>query len=163
MPIMSNPDSPRTLALAAGGISALLLVAALMFQAAGYVPCELCILQRWPHVAAAGIAGGVLLTGYRPAWSVLGMIAAGIATGLALYHTGVELTWWPGPAACSGGLGDLSTLDPAELVDRIRSSQVVRCDEPALLILGLSMAAWNALASAGLTVLWALSLRAARQ
>ena len=154
---MTDPLAPRTLALAAAAASGLLLLAALGFQAAGYRPCELCLLQRWPHLAALLVGAVVLLAGYRPLWAGLGMVAAAVATGLALYHTGVELHWWPGPAACSGGLGDIGAVSASDLVNRIRSSQVVRCDQPALLIFGLSMAAWNAIASAGLTVLWGLS------
>ena len=100
----------------------------------------------------------VLLAGYRPLWAGLGMVAAAVATGLALYHTGVELHWWAGPSACAGGVADLSTISAADLVSRIRGAQVVRCDEPAWVFLGLSMAAWNALISAGLTVLWGASL-----
>ena len=60
-----NGISPRTSGLAAGAGSALLLLAALGFQAAGYAPCELCILQRWPHLAAAIVAGLIWLLGWR--------------------------------------------------------------------------------------------------
>lgn len=155
---MTDPLAPRTLALAAAAASGLLLLAALGFQAAGYRPCELCLLQRWPHLAALLVGAVVLLAGYRPMWAGLGMVAAAVATGLALYHTGVELHWWAGPSACAGGVADLSTISAADLVSRIRGAQVVRCDEPAWVFLGLSMAAWNALISAGLTVLWGASL-----
>ena len=154
--------TPRNLALAAGGASGALLIAALGFQAAGYAPCELCILQRWPHLAAVVVAGIVLLTGFRRLWGILGMALAAIATGLAVYHTGVELQWWAGPAACSGGLGDLSQLSTGDLLAQIRGAQVIRCDQPAWVFLGLSMAAWNALISAGLTVLWGASVARAR-
>lgn len=155
--------TPRSIALAAGGISAALLIAALAFQVAGYAPCELCILQRWPHLAAVGIAGVILLTGFRRALAVLGMVAAAVATGLAVYHTGVELQWWAGPAACSGGLGDLSAISTGDLLAKIRGAQVIRCDQPAWVFLGLSMAAWNALISSGLVVLWgAAAARATR-
>lgn len=157
-PVLSDLSN-RSIALGAALASALLLVAALGFQAAGFRPCELCVLQRWPHVAAVAVGGLILLTCWRPAWSVLGMAAAAVAAGLALYHTGVELKWWPGPAACTGGLGDLAALSPADLVKSINGAQMVRCDQPAWIFLGLSMAAWNALISAGLTVVWALSLR----
>lgn len=149
--------SARRLALLAAATSAVLLIAALMFQAAGYKPCELCILQRWPHLAAVIVGAIILFSGFRRGWALLGMLAAAAAAAIALYHAGVELHWWPGPAACSGGLGDIGAVSASDLVNRIRSSQVVRCDQPALLIFGLSMAAWNALASAGLTVLWGLS------
>ena len=53
--------SARRLALLAAATSAVLLIAALMFQAAGYKPCELCILQRWPHLAAVIVGAGALV------------------------------------------------------------------------------------------------------
>ena len=87
----------RQLSLLAGAGSAALLIAALGFQAAGYAPCELCILQRWPHVAAVVLAALVWLTGRVRVLAILGMVAAGVAMGLALYHTGVELKLWQGP------------------------------------------------------------------
>ncbi|MDN5569462.1 MAG: disulfide bond formation protein B, partial [Paracoccus sp. (in: a-proteobacteria)] len=57
----------KQLSYIAGAGSAALLIAALGFQAAGYMPCELCILQRWPHVAAVALAALVWLTGWTRA------------------------------------------------------------------------------------------------
>ena len=149
----------KQLSLIAGMGSALLLIAALGFQAAGYAPCELCILQRWPHVAAVVVAALILLSGKVRTLAVLGMAAAGIAMGLALYHTGVELAWWPGPSHCSGGVGNLAQLSTQDLMSRIQNAPVVRCDEVAWRFLGLSMAAWNAILSAVLAVIWGTAAR----
>lgn len=149
----------RHLSLLAGAGSGALLVAALGFQAAGYAPCELCILQRWPHVAAVLIAGLIWLIGGVRVLAVLGMAAAGIAMGLAIYHTGVELTLWPGPTHCSGTIGNLAGMSAADLMERLNAAPVVRCDEVAWRFLGLSMAAWNAIFSAGLAVVWGLAAR----
>ncbi|MFN3525362.1 MAG: disulfide bond formation protein B [Paracoccus sp. (in: a-proteobacteria)] len=149
----------KQLCFLAGAGSGFLLIAALMFQAAGYAPCELCVLQRWPHVAAVAIAGLVWLTGRVRALAVLGMIAAGAAMGLALYHVGVELAWWAGPAHCSGGVGDLARLSTTELMTRLQAAPVVRCDQVAWSFLGISMAGWNALFSAGLAGIWARAAR----
>lgn len=162
VPLPPSAVVQRRLALAAAAGSALLLVAAFGFQAAGYRPCELCLLQRWPHAAAVAVGAAILLAGHRRSLAFLGLLAALAAAGTALYHTGVELHWWAGPSACTGGLGDLGTASTTDLLNRIRSAQVVRCDQPAWSFLGLSMAAWNALCSAGLAALWAMSLRAAR-
>lgn len=151
----------RTLALLAGAGSAGLLIAALGFQAVGYAPCELCILQRWPHVAAVAIAGLIWLTGRVRLLAMLGMIAAGTAMGLALYHTGVEMKLWAGPSQCSGTIGSLATMSPAELMERLQSAPVVRCDEVAWRFLGLSMAGWNAVLSAGLAMVWGVAARRA--
>lgn len=143
-----------SLPVLAGAGSAALLIAALGFQAAGYAPCELCILQRWPHLAAVIIAGAIWLTGWVRALSVLGMIAAAVALGLAIYHSGVEMTWWPGPAHCSGGVGDIASMSTQDLMAKLQEAPVVRCDEVAWRFLGLSMASWNAICSAILLVVW---------
>ena len=63
------------------------------------------------------------------------------------------------PTSCSGGVGDLAQLTTAELMARLNAAPVVRCDQPAFVFLGLSMAGWNAILSAVLGVAWALSLR----
>ncbi|SNR43729.1 disulfide bond formation protein B [Paracoccus sediminis] len=149
----------RQLSLLAGTGSAALLIAALGFQAAGYAPCELCILQRWPHVAAVVVAALIWLTGRVRVLAVLGMMAAGIAMGLAIYHTGVELSLWAGPTQCSGTVGNLASMAPADLMERLQSAPVVRCDEVAWRFLGLSMAAWNAVLSAGLAVVWGIAAK----
>lgn len=148
---------PRTLSLLAGAGSALLLIAALGFQAAGYAPCELCILQRWPHGVAVALAGMVWLTGRVRGWAILGMIAAGAAMGLAIYHSGVEMDLWQGPSHCSGTLGSMARMSPQELMARLQSAPVTRCDEVAWRFLGLSMAGWNAVCSAGLAAVWGMA------
>ena len=149
----------RNTALLAAAGSAALLIAALGFQAAGYAPCELCILQRWPHVAAVVIGLLVWLTGRVRFLSVLGMLAAAVATGLAIYHSGVEIGWWPGPAHCSGGVGDIANMSLKDLTAKLQSAPVVRCDEVAWRFLGLSMASWNAVCSAVLTGIWGMAAR----
>lgn len=148
--------TPRQLALTAAAGSALLLIAALGFQMIGYAPCELCILQRWPHLAAAVIGLGLMVTDSRLLrWA--GAIAAAIACGLAVYHTGVEAGWWPGPAACSGGMDAMLRLSTEDLMAHLQSAPVVRCDQPQWYFLGLTMAAWNAIASAVLTAMWLMA------
>lgn len=146
-----------TFPLLAGAGSAALLLAALGFQALGYAPCELCILQRWPHVAAVVIAGIVWLTGRARVLSILGMIAAAVAAGLAVYHSGVEFSWWAGPAHCSGGVGDIAAMSTQDLMAKLQDAPVVRCDEVSWRFLGLSMANWNAICSFGLLVLWSMA------
>lgn len=157
--ILAPHFDARNWAILAAAGSAGLLAGAFFFQALGYAPCELCLLQRWPHAAAAVIGLAVAATGFRRAWGLLGLAAAILATAFAIYHVGVEQTWWPGPTACSGGLGDLSAVSTDELLARIRGAQVIRCDQPSWIFLGLSMAAWNAILSAVLAGVWAVALR----
>lgn len=136
--------------------SAMMLAGAYGFQhIGGMAPCELCLLQRWPHAAAILIGALAMLPRGR-LLPLLGACAALATAGLGLYHTGVERGWWQGPTACtSGSVSGLSTKD---LLDQILAAPVVRCDEVAWQMLGLSMASWNAVASVILALIW---LRAA--
>ena len=88
--------------LAAAG-SAALLLGALAFQYfGGLAPCKMCIWQRWPHGLAIAVGALVAATGaVRLSWA--GALAMLIGAGIALYHAGVEQTWWEGPSTCTSG------------------------------------------------------------
>ena len=140
----------KRLILLAGGGSAALLAGAFAFQAAGYAPCAMCIWQRWPHVAAIVFALLALAAAPRM-FAALGALAALTASGLGLYHTGVERDWWEGPTSCTGsGLGGLSGDDLLSM----DGPALVMCDEVAWAFAGLSMASWNAVLSLVLAALW---------
>ena len=111
------------------------------------------------HLLSA-VALLVWWTGRVRALAVLGMIAAGIAMGLAIYHTGVEWKLWAGPSHCSGTIGNLATMSPQDLMTRLQNAPVVRCDEVAWRFLGLSMAGWNFVISLALAI---FSLLAAKR
>lgn len=151
----------KQLSLTAGAGSAALLLGAFAFQAAGYAPCELCILQRWPHAAAIAVAALILLTGKVRGLAWLGALAAAVACGLAIFHVGVELHWWQGPTHCSGGVGGLASMSTQDLMTQLQSAPVVRCDEVAWSLFGLSMAGWNAVFSALLSLIWVGAARKA--
>jgi disulfide bond formation protein DsbB len=84
--------------------------------------------------------------------AIAGAATMAVGAGLGAYHAGVEQGWWPGPAGCSGV--DPSGLTPDELLSRLSQTPLVRCDEIAWEFLGISMAGWNGLLSAGLAILW---------
>jgi disulfide bond formation protein DsbB len=56
--------------------------------------------------------------------------------------------WWQGPTACTG-IGSIATT-PGDLLKSLAQTQIVRCDEAALRILGLSLAGYSAMLSAAL-------------
>jgi len=139
-------------ALGAAAGSAALLLAAFAFQhLGGLAPCPLCIWQRWPHALALGLGIALLAAPVR-GLALLGALAMLAGAGIALYHAGIEQGWWTGPATCVAP--DVQGLTPEELLERILEAPIVRCDEIAWRFLGLSMAAWNGLASLALAGLW---------
>ena len=139
-------------ALLLGTVSFVLIVGALGFQyLGGIAPCEMCHWQRWPHIAAAiiGLGGGALIANgtldARSAWLVVWIALAliAIAGALGAYHAGVEWKLWAGPAACTGERVVFTGLHG------INENGVVRCDQPAWRLFGLSLAGYNAIISLG--------------
>ncbi|HKG75250.1 MAG TPA: disulfide bond formation protein B [Aestuariivirgaceae bacterium] len=146
-------------------IPGILLVASVTIAAAwafqvmgGYAPCPLCLQQRWPYYAIIPIAIILLWMSGRERLVRAGLLLIALimfaGAVLAVYHAGIEWQWWQGPQACSGGAGLTGTLPD------LSNLSVVRCDEAALRILGLSLAGWNALTS---LLIAGLALAAARR
>ncbi|WP_299030844.1 disulfide bond formation protein B [uncultured Sulfitobacter sp.] len=124
----------------------------------GMAPCKLCIWQRWPHATAIFIGAIILFTGeVKLAW--LGALAALSTALIGMYHVGVEQGWWEGPTSCtSGGVENLSA---EQLLDQILAAPLVRCDDIAWQLAGISMAGWNAILSLVLVALWIKAARTA--
>ncbi|NRA98205.1 MAG: disulfide bond formation protein B [Rhodobacteraceae bacterium] len=153
-------NNARTLGLIAAGGSLAMLLAAWGFQyLGGLAPCAMCIWQRWPHVLAAA-CGAVSVVVPLSVIYLLGAASAATTSGIGVYHTGVERGWWEGPTTCTSG--PIDDLSPEELLDQILGAPLVRCDEVPWELLGLSMASWNALVSAGFVLIWLAAFRAAR-
>ena len=148
---------PLLIFLAAAG-SALMLAGAFAFQyLGGLAPCHLCLLQRWPHAAAALIGVLALLIPGR-LLPLAGALAALTTAGLGAYHSGVERHWWPGPNTCTSG--DISQLSVRDLTDQLlANTTVIQCDQVAWAMWGLSMASWNMLGSLVLVALWLMAAR----
>lgn len=153
---MLSELSPRRAAFIIFIVALATILGAWLFQYFGYAPCPLCLKQRWAYYGAIPLALVAFLLADRNVAAtrgilyLLALIWIG-STIFGIYHSGVEWKWWPGPDTCggdiSGGLPDLS-------------GPVIRCDEAAIRILGLSLAGWNAVISLALTVLAFLGARA---
>jgi disulfide bond formation protein DsbB len=144
-----TPTQAATVVLIA---SAGLLVGALGFQyIGGLAPCVLCWWQRYAHgvtVVLAG-AGGFAALRHQPRLASWLVAAAGLSllTGAAIaaFHIGVEQHWWQGTAECGSSTGGAASIE--ELRARLLNQPIVRCDEIAWSLFGISMAGYNFLAS----------------
>ena len=148
-----------TLGLASGAM----LGGAFAFQYIGGLdPCVLCLWQRYPYgvVIALALIGGVLSRRSGPAIGLLALLAGLSALALladaaiAGFHVGVEQHWWEGTQGCVGttGAGSLDALR-AQLL----AQKVVRCDDIAWSLAGISMAGYNMLAALGLSAFASLA------
>lgn len=132
-------------------LSAFSLASALISQYGfGLQPCKLCIYQRIPFFLVMAISGYLLISKHISplAVAMTGIIFA-LGAILAGYHAGVEWGIFAGPENCAGS-GTSESLD--KLLISIQEAEVVRCDEPAFVFLGLSMAGWNVLWSGFLSL-----------
>jgi disulfide bond formation protein DsbB len=114
----------------------------------GLAPCELCLLQRWPWVAAVVISFVAIMARNRQVlpWVVLALVAVfSMSCVLAFYHVGVERHWFAGPDTCTGAATAADTVET--LKARILGQMPARCDVPAWSLWGISLAGWNLLAS----------------
>lgn len=123
-------------------------------------PCKLCLEQRVPHYAAIGLALAalVLARSSRLQWFALLGLAGLMAwsAGLGFYHAGVEWGWFVGPNDCGGAAPAAAGLQ--DFMKQLQTTRIVACSEAAWRFLGLSLAGWNALVSAGLFLLAVLGL-----
>jgi disulfide bond formation protein DsbB len=158
-------DSPAaSAALVVAGLGTATILGAYFFQyVLGYLPCPLCFEQRVPYYIAIPLALAIALAAARsaPRGVVIGGLAflaliMAVSTCLGTYHAGVEWKWWPGPADCSGPLSGMGSA--GDLLQRLQSQTVVRCDDAAWRFLGISLAGYNALISLALVVVtvWGL-------
>jgi len=152
---------PSKIGLLAGASSGVLLGGAYYFQyIVGLAPCDLCLLQRYPHMVTmvAGLGAVAFLRMRNVAFflALIAIIGLFVTSGIGVYHFGVEHHWWLGPQECSGRIP--SGLSSADLKKYLFSAKMVRCDEPAWVMWGISMAGWNAILSAGAAILLSMKV-----
>jgi len=157
--------APRLAILLSGG----LLVGAWIFQYGfGYLPCTMCYWQRHAHKAVLFIAVTAIVLGmYKPSYRrpMIWLIALSllVSFAIAFWHVGVEYKWWEGPQTC-GAVGEMRDFDPNDPLGGLGGNiKPPACTEAVWHFLGLSMAAWNAIASlAGAAMMLVLSGKEAK-
>jgi disulfide bond formation protein DsbB len=155
--MMRNPAAGAAIVIAIVGAAAIL--GAFFFQyGLGLQPCPLCLEQRIAYYFAIPLALIVAFAASRgaprpllTAALVLVALAMLANAGLGVYHAGIEWKFWPGPADCSGPVTNLGRA--SDLMRQLRNVTVVRCDEAAWRLLGLSLAGYNVLISLALAAI----------
>ena len=141
----------RTGAMALVLASAAILGALAFEHIGGYLPCPLCLEQRYAYYAGIPLLflALVLLSGGPRRPAALLFLAVSLAflanAGLGAYHAGAEWHFWPGPDTCAGAQ-DLTT-SAGGLLESLPTTNVIRCDEAAYRFAGISLAGWNVIVS----------------
>lgn len=125
----------------------------------GYIPCTLCLEQRWPYYIALPIILAALFIsreanlGRWPTWlmALIGLIFV-VSAILGLRHAGVEWGWWAGPSDCGSGGSISGSIDDLNAA-LSGNTTVVPCDQAAWRLLGISLAGYNFLISLALAAI----------
>jgi disulfide bond formation protein DsbB len=149
------------------------IVGALTIAAVYYVqyvmllaPCPLCLEQRTAFYVGVPLAALLWLgAGHRASRKVLMLgfiVILGFMlwnAGLAAYHAGVEWKFWQGPIDCSGPIDKIGSV--GNMLNQLQRISLVRCDEAALRILGISLSGYDVLVSLFLAAVAARGAKAA--
>ena len=143
--------------LLALGAGAIILVALASQHFGGLKPCALCLQQRLPYYVGVPLALIAACVAHKQPTAARGlflplMVIFALGAGLGGYHAGVEYGWWAGPQNCIGigGIGDTAPETIEQLLQQLKTSQLVRCEAAAFTLFGISMAGYNFIASLGL-------------
>lgn len=122
--------------------SSLILSALALQYIGGYAPCPLCVWQRYPYLILIPVA--IYGIQVPKIWLALVLgVTYEILMMLSFFHVGVEMGWWAGLGTCGGSLPAADSV--AALRASLQNAPVVSCEDPALTILGLSLAMWHVL------------------
>lgn len=166
---IARKDPPLAAAVIIASIGVLTMAAVYYVQ---YVmllaPCPLCLEQRMAFYVSIPLAALLWLGasfGASKKVLVLGfLVIAGVMlwnTGLSTYHAGVEWKWWPGPNDCSGPIDKIGSV--TNMLNQLQRISLVRCDEAALRILGISMSGYDALVSLFLALVAVWGAKSAKE
>jgi disulfide bond formation protein DsbB len=155
MTVINSGSRPHLFtALLLAVLMAVVILTALGFEhIGGYVPCELCLKERWPYYIGIPLA---LLAAFSSALRLppgltrglfgLAAVVLLIGAGLSVYHTGVEWKFWEGPSSCSSSI-DSVAKKTTDLLSDLSNQHGPMCSEAAIRVLGLSLAGWNVIVS----------------
>jgi len=134
------------------GIYSVLVLISVYFMefVLGWKPCELCLLQRYPYfiiilISIAFIIAKIKKKKISPKLAIF-LIVAPILSGLliALYHYGIENSYWRNISGCSDQLSniDINTENLLSGLSEIKPN----CSDP-IKIFGISISGYNILSN----------------
>jgi disulfide bond formation protein DsbB len=135
-----------------GVVCCLVLATAYAFEyLANLQPCILCLYQRIPYAIAIGLMLLAVILRKHSQANLLLFIAASVVfavgSAIAVFHIGVEQQLWQGTPECGNFI---NTTSVEALRKQLLAQPIVRCDEVAWSLFGISMAGYNFLISTSL-------------
>ena len=112
----------------------------------GHKPCNLCIIERVPYIAAIILISLVfILNKYQKIISSLILIFFIFGAVVSFYHFGIEQGFFSESLVCD--LGNGQPLNKEELLNQLKKTEIVSCKDVNFRFLGLSLATINTVIS----------------
>ena len=112
----------------------------------GHKPCNLCIIERIPYIAAIILISLIfILNRYQKIISSLILIFFIFGAVVSFYHFGIEQGFFSESLVCD--LGNSQPLNKEELLKQLKKTEIVSCKDVTFRFLGLSLATINTIIS----------------
>ena len=112
----------------------------------GHKPCNLCIIERIPYIAAIILISLIfILNKYQKIISSLILIFFIFGAVVSFYHFGIEQGFFSESLVCD--LVNSRPLNKEELLNQLKKTEIVSCKDVTFRFLGLSLATINTVIS----------------
>lgn len=112
----------------------------------GHKPCNLCIIERIPYIAAIILISLIfILNRYQKIISSLILIFFIFGAVVSFYHFGIEQGFFSESLVCN--LGNSQPLNKEDLLNQLKKTEIVSCKDVTFRFLGLSLATINTVIS----------------
>ena len=112
----------------------------------GHKPCNLCIIERIPYIAAIILISLIfILNRYQKIISSLILIFFIFGAVVSFYHFGIEQDFFSESLICE--LTNNNPLNKEELLNQLKKAEIVSCKDVTFRFLGLSLATINTIIS----------------
>ena len=112
----------------------------------GHKPCNLCIIERIPYIAAIILISLIfILNRYQKIISSLILIFFIFGAVVSFYHFGIEQGFFSESLVCD--LGNSLPLNKEDLLNQLKKIEIVSCKDVTFRFLGLSLATINTVIS----------------
>ena len=112
----------------------------------GHKPCNLCIIERIPYIAAIILISLIfILNRYQKIISSLILIFFIFGSVVSFYHFGIEQGFFSESLVCD--LVNSQPKNKEELLNQLKKAEIVSCKDVTFRFLGLSLATINTIIS----------------
>ena len=112
----------------------------------GHKPCNLCIIERIPYIAAIILISLIfIINKYERIISSIILIFFVFGAVVSFYHFGIEQGFFSESLICE--LTNNNPLNKEELLNQLKKAEIVSCKDVTFRFLGLSLATINTIIS----------------